>query len=91
VGYDGHVGAQGVRKHDGEVAQAAPTSLAVRGTTVGFAYNPTTAIFFPGPQPSLVNGLYTVMPAHSIGAASSSGMFSGILNVKYWCARTWLE
>ena len=54
-------------------------------------YSPTTPTFFPGPQPNLTSGLYVVNPAHNIGAARSVGTFSGILNVKYSCARIWLE
>ena len=43
---------------------------------------PTIAIVLPGPQPRRTSGLYTVMPAQSMGAASSVGISSGILKVK---------
>ena len=59
------------------------------GVEIG-TYIPRTATFLPGPVLERRRGLKVVMPAHSIGAANSVGMLSGILNVKYSCARIWL-
>lgn len=39
---------------------------------------PMTPTFFPGPQPFCFSGLYVVTPPHSIGAAISLGIASGI-------------
>jgi hypothetical protein len=50
-------------------------------------YTPMIATFLPGPHPNRTSGEYTVKPAHIIGAAISVAMFSGMGNVKYWCAR----
>ena len=53
----------------------------------GWTYIPRMATFLPGPVCARTRGLYVVKPAHIIGAAISLGMLSGILNVKYSCAR----
>lgn len=54
-------------------------------------YSPTMATFLPGPAPNLLRGEYVVKPAQSIGAAKAVSRLSGILKVKYSCARMWLE
>jgi hypothetical protein len=41
---------------------------------------PTIPTLLPGPHPLFFNGLYIVIPPHNIGAASSPGKPSGILN-----------
>ena len=61
-------------------------SAAVRRVT----YTPRMATFFPGPIFARTRGLQTVIPAHIIGPASFVSIFSGIWNVKYSCALTWL-
>lgn len=43
---------------------------------------PMTPTFFPGPQPFCFRGLYVVTPPHSIGAAISLGIASGIWKTK---------
>ncbi len=91
----------------GEVTEAASGSrsvfVALRGgmgilavyrclkNTAENTHIPTIPTFFPGPHPALTSGLYVVIPAHSIGAASLVSMLSGILKVKYSWARMWLE
>ncbi len=43
---------------------------------------PITATFDPGPTPQVFSGDQVVTPAHSRGAAASSGRLSGILSTK---------
>lgn len=76
---------KGGRPKEAEVAKAATleketvlAELRCNKTKCRNAHIPTTATFFPGPIFARTRGLHEVIPAHSIGAANSLEMLSGI-------------